>query len=196
MSRVPAPPGGRERMELLLIVGVVALVVGGSGAPVEPDNQPAPPPPAASPNPVAVMPRADGQAFDGRLGNDRVAAEAAVLVGRLLFRESGYWETYAQVTPSGLGHVDPTDPASLLDAGRQVTAVRLVMATESSTAVTSLRAGGHDHERTVVGGVAALLATRFPAAEITIQVLFGENHPHANATLQAGAFTYTVTDGL
>ncbi|HEV3232155.1 MAG TPA: hypothetical protein VG245_07860 [Candidatus Dormibacteraeota bacterium] len=186
--------GSRARQvstRLALIASLVASLAACSG--------PAVPTAGATPSPsaaVAAPPPAD---YNARAGSNRAAAEASMALARYLYRDgTSYWEVFVKTTPlSPPKPADPADPTQIAAQAAQVTAVEMIMATESGTAIQAFRAGGHDHEKLVVTGEAGVLEAAFPrATTIRIQVYYGERDQHAVATFTGGVLDYKVMDSL
>jgi hypothetical protein len=146
----------------------------------------------ASPGPT--LPMID---YNVRLGSNRPAAEAALAISRDLFSDGSFWEVYVKTTPVVINSgYDPTDPSSYIAAGRSVKSIDLIMATESGVALNKYRAGGHDHERTVMSHLMTILLQRFPGVHVTFNVYFGETDHHATGTYDKGRMDYKVLDTL
>jgi hypothetical protein len=126
------------------------------------------------------------------VGNNRVAAEAALKLGRALYAQQQYWEVQVKTQPPTLSPgYDPGNPATFDRAARAVTQIDITMATESAQAVVAFGAGGVEHEKTELTGLAKLLLSLFPSAQtIGFQVLYGESNPHAYATYEGGHLDY------
>jgi hypothetical protein len=139
-----------------------------------------------------LLPEGELTDYSTRLGNSRVAAETAIKLGRSLYAQQQYWEVYVTTDPSVLKPAyDPNNPATFDHAAKGVSRVDVLMATESGPAIKAFGAGGAEHEKAQLTGLAQQLLSIFPAAKtIGFQVLFGENNPHANATYQAGHLDY------
>jgi hypothetical protein len=159
--------------------------------------------PAAGPSPVSPGPTATGRHgapaaidYNSGLGSNRPAAEASVLLARALYQAPGFWETYLLTDPSSLtGAFAPGDDAALIEAGKSVKSLQVIMATES--AVGTFRAGGHDHEKAILEDACKVLFARFPVQEIKVSVYYGEANLHARAVVhRQGGVDYTVLDQL
>jgi hypothetical protein len=150
--------------------------------------------PGASPTNRApwLLPEGELTDYSTRLGNSRVAAETAIKLGRSLYAQQQYWEVYVTTNPSTLKPAyDPNNPATFDLAAKGVSRVDVLIATESGPAIKAFGAGGAEHEKAQLTGLAQQLLSMFPGAKtIGFQVLFGENNPHANATYQAGHLDY------
>jgi hypothetical protein len=162
------------------------------------------PPATASPGGLApsgrapwLLPEAQLTDYSTRLGNNRVAAETAIKLGRSLYFQQQYWEVYVTTDPAVLKPAyDPSNPSTLDLAARVVSRVDVLIATESGPAIKAFGAGGAEHEKAQLIGLAQQLLPVFPSARtIGFQVLFGENNPHASATFQAGHLDYHVISG-
>ncbi|HEV1998668.1 MAG TPA: hypothetical protein VGR61_11125 [Candidatus Dormibacteraeota bacterium] len=139
-----------------------------------------------------LQPEAELTDYSTRLGNNRVAAETAIRLGRVLFAQQQYWEAYVTTDPAILKpDYDPGNLATFDRAAKEVSRVDMLIATESGPAIKAFGLGGAEHEKTELTGLAKLLLSIFPSARtVGFQVLFGENNPHANATYQAGHLDY------
>jgi hypothetical protein len=183
-----------------VLVAMATVVSGCSlGQALSSDSGSPAPSGAASPGAAAptirapwLQPEAELSDYSTRLGNNRVAAETAIKLGRSLYAEKQYWEVYVATAPSTLKPAyDPNNPATFDLAAKTVSRVDVLIATESGQAIKTFGAGGVDHEKTELTALAQQLLSMFPAAKtIGFQVLFGENNPHANATYQAGHLDY------
>jgi hypothetical protein len=151
------------------------------------------PAPAASPKRAPwLQPENELTDYSTRLGNNRVAAATAIKLGRSLYAQQQYWEVYVTTDPSTPSPAyDPSNPSTLDLAAKAVSRVDVLIATESGGAIKAFGAGGAQHEKAELIGLAQQLLSLFPAAKtIGFQVLFGENNPHSNATYQAGHLDY------
>jgi hypothetical protein len=150
------------------------------------------PSPSAAPTPAASAAPPD---YNSRLGTNRAGAEAAALLGKQL-ATGGYWEVAVRTVPAQLGSWPPGS-AEQLRLRTTVTAATVVMATESSGAIRSFRAGGHEHEQAVILSLLRPLAAYFPSAtDLEVLVFYGESDQHAVGSYQHGSLTYRVLDGL
>lgn len=185
------PYSGAVRTTLAALLALLAL----SACAVSFKSDPQPTPSAAAAAPTASPAPLD---YNTNLGNNRPAAHASVLLARRLYQDGAYWEVHVVTTPAELHVVDPTDPASMTQAGAGVSSVRIVMATESGSAITIYRKGGHDHERAVLMTMVPILQAAFPqVGQIQFDVYYGESDHHATGTWTGGAdLAYTVNDGL
>jgi len=148
---------------------------------------------ATSPNRVPwLQPEAELSDYSTRLGNNRVAAETAIKLGRSLYAQQQFWEVYVTTDPSTLKPAyDPSNPTTFDVAAKTVNRLDVLIATESGPAMKAFGAGGAEHEKTQLVGLAQQLLAMFPSAKtVGFQVFFGENNPHANATYQAGHLDY------
>lgn len=130
--------------------------------------------------------------YSTRLGNNRVAAETAIKLGRSLYAEQQYWEVYVATDPSTLNPpYDPSKPATLELSSTAVRRVDVFIATESGRAIKAFGAGGVENEKAELNRLVQQLLPLFPAVKtIVFQVLYGENNPHASATFQDGHLDY------
>ena len=144
-----------------------------------------------------LQPEAELTDYSTRLGNNRVAAETAIKLGRALFAQQQYWEVYILTDPSTLRPAyDPGNPATFDRAAKGVSRVDMVIASESGPAIRAFGTGGTDHEKAQLIGLAKLLLTFFPSAKtIGFQVFFGENNLHANGIYKAGQLDYHGVPG-
>lgn len=130
--------------------------------------------------------------YNARYGNNRVAAEAAIKVGRGLYAQQQYWEVYVKTDPPQLsGTYDPGSSQSFDDSARQVQTLELVLATESGPSIRAYATGGVSHEIEVLTGVGKTLQGLFPASsQSNIRVFYGEGSLHATATFANGQLDY------
>lgn len=140
--------------------------------------------PSSSPGPAA--------GFNPLLGNNRVAAEASLKVGRALFAKQQIWEPNVRTEPATLNpDYDPANPVSFDGVAKQVTRADLVIATESAPAIRAYGAGGVEHEKAELVQLAEVLRSIFPSAQtIGVEVFYGENNPHARAIYREGRLDY------
>lgn len=148
--------------------------------------------PGSKPSPAPVLD------YNPRAGSNRAAAAASLELSRQLFKQGMTWEVYLKTTPLQLpGKADPTNPDATRALGHAATEVVMVMATESGTTLKAFRAGGHDHEKAVMHGLADILQADFPAARFSAQIFYGESHQHAICSFGASQpFDYKVLDTL
>ncbi len=145
--------------------------------------------PSPSPTASPVIPD-----FNARVGSNRVASEASLQVGRVLYADGEYWEVFVRTTPPQLlGKYDPADPASAVPLAAQVTDVDIVMATESGGTIRHFGAGGVAHEKAEINLVVKTIKQAFTSVRrITFRVFYGEAFQHATATFQDGVLDYKV----
>jgi hypothetical protein len=183
-----------------VVLATLASVVSGCSLGSSLSSDSGSPAPSATGSPGAsatnrapwLLPEGELTDYSTRLGNSRVAAETAIRLGRSLYAQKQYWEVYVTTNPSVLKPAyDPNNLATFDLAARAVSRVDVLIATESGLAIKAFGAGGAEHEKVELIGLAQQLQAMFPAAKtIGFQVLFGENNPHANATYQAGHLDY------
>ncbi|MDP9324957.1 MAG: hypothetical protein M3O87_00280 [Candidatus Dormibacteraeota bacterium] len=144
------------------------------------------PQPSQAESPVALP------NYNARFGNNRVAAEAAVRVGRALYAQQQYWEVYVKSDPAALSSAfDPARPESFDAPAKEVQRIDLILATESGPSIRTYALGGVEHEKQVLVDVAKVLQAMFPAATtINLRVFYGEANLHATGTYQGGGLDY------
>jgi hypothetical protein len=176
----------------LASAGLVAATIAVAGC-ASPVARKAGPSPAVSP--VAEVPLPD---YNSRLGSNRLAAEAGVALGRLLYQGGQYWEVYVRTTPPVLpGKYDPGHPQASAPAAALVTQVDVVMATESGAAIRVFGAGGDAHERAVLSELDAALRKAFPnLATDNMRVFYGESFQHGAAVFDHGKLSQYTTRAL
>jgi hypothetical protein len=177
-----------------ILAAMVAVISGCSpGQSVGSDNGSPGPSASASPGRAPwLQPEGEFTDYSTRLGNNRVAAETAIKLGRHLFAQQQYWEVYVKTDPQTLKpDYDPGNPATFDRAAKGVSRVDMTIATESGPAIRAFGLGGAEHEKVQLTGLAKLLLSFFPSAKtIGFQIFFGENNLHANGIYQAGQLEY------
>ena len=170
-----------------MLAPLLAMTLGAC-TPAQPAATPPSPSPSPSPSPPAIPD------FNGRVGSNRVAAEASLRAGRALYADGEYWEVFVRTTPPQLtGTYDPGDPASATPIAAQATDIDVVMATESGAAIRLFGAGGVVHEKAEINRVVKVLTAAFPNVKnISFRVFYGEAFQHATAHYHAGVLDYTV----
>jgi hypothetical protein len=146
--------------------------------------------PSAGPSTAASTPPLPD--YNARYGNNRVAAEAAVKVGRVLFAQQQYWEVYVKTDPAQPnGEYDPARPETFDATAREVQKLDLVLATESGPTIRTYATGGVAHETQVLTDAATTLQGVFTASTQTnVRVFYGEGSLHATATFSNGKLSY------
>jgi hypothetical protein len=182
---------GLPRLETLIYLAILAFLAGMEVNPPHPSTYSGTPPPTAGATPPATALALD---YNARFGNNRPAATAALLIGRILYSDAGYWEVFVETQPASLPTGGATDAISVLRAGRPASSVLVVMASEAGDAIKRFAGRNVATERAEVLKLARLAAVRFPSASITVRVYYGEQHQHASATYAGGKLTYTVLD--
>lgn len=166
-----------------MLAGVAGLLIVGCGGGATATPSPSPSPSAAE------IPLPD---FNSRLGSNRVAAEAAADLGRLLYARGQYWEVYVRTTPPVLGGApfDPAHPGLSAPAAAQATAADVIIATEAGASIKAFSAGGKPGQQSILAELDSALRKSFPAlGSVMMRVFYGESYQYATAVFDKGKLT-------
>ena len=128
--------------------------------------------------------------------NHRAVADAFALE-RSLFSVQQYWEVALRDTPVPAGYVDAANPDALKAARATISAVLLVIASESLPTLRALVLSGNDGQKAYcVGLLDRLRAEGYSGlSSATVIVYFGEQDRHASLTwTPAAGYAYTIYD--
>ena len=147
--------------------------------------------------PVFDVPTLPPIGYNHRYGNSPVAAADAFNLERSLFAMKQYWEVALRDSPVPAGYVDAANPDLLKAARARITAVLVVIASESLPTLRALVLSGDAGQKAYcVGLLDRLRAEGYTGlTSASVVVYFGEQDRHASLTwTPADGYAYTIYD--
>jgi hypothetical protein len=147
---------------------------------------------------VAVIRSAPVSAsFDGKHGNNPVAAADGASLEQALKLRSQVWSISIAATPAAGGYVDVKDPAAVRTARGSFTQLTLTLVATAQATLEGFSSRGPSGEQAYCEALLQAIATAgyTKLSTIHVEVHFNSSH-HATLAWQASTgFTYTVLDG-